>query len=74
MIEIILLNLFEPIGSKKPYILTTYYLMCSISLIGTVQSFRMKTKRRYKALNMATFILTALIIYLMHIGFLGAIK
>ena len=71
--EIVLIYLFEPAGSKRTYILTTYYLMAGISLIGSIQSFRMKTQRRYRVLNLFTFILIAAIIYSMHIGFLGAL-
>jgi len=74
LIAIILLNFSEAIGSRPQFILTAYYLVGILSLAGTIQSFRVKTNKLYKTLNIVTFILTVLIIYSMHIGFLGALK
>ncbi len=72
-LEITLMILVDPTGNRRPFVLTTYYIMSGLSLFGFIQSFRQKTRLIHRTLCLATFLLTALIIYLMHIRFMGAL-
>jgi len=70
----ILLSMMASSSGRQLILPACYVTMGLFALFGFIQSFRLPTRKRFRFLNLAIFLFTSGIIYLMSIGFLGAIR